>query len=200
MSQLPPMSPPPPQPPQKKGISTGAIIAIIAGVLVVLAIPVIVLLVAILLPALSHARDAAQQVACANNMRVIGIALESYTLESRGVLPPSLELLVEGQFITPGGLVCPTLDADADEVMHLPLKEQAAWAARHGNYIYVPVDRRGMYDPEAILLYDPPGNHRKGINILFGDRHTEFVSTARAMELLNAQELDVSAFEAARAR
>jgi prepilin-type processing-associated H-X9-DG protein len=47
-------------------------------------IGIISVLIGILLPALSRARDQAKTVQCANNMRQIGIAINAYTSENRG--------------------------------------------------------------------------------------------------------------------
>lgn len=51
-------------------------------------IAVIAVLVAILLPALNRARQQAQMIVCASNLRQIGIACAMYTQENRGYLVP----------------------------------------------------------------------------------------------------------------
>ncbi|MFA9480450.1 type II secretion system protein [Phycisphaerales bacterium AB-hyl4] len=51
-------------------------------------ITIIALLVAILLPALARAREAAQATRCLSNQRQIGIALAGYQAESSGFFPP----------------------------------------------------------------------------------------------------------------
>ena len=53
-------------------------------------IGIIALLISILLPALNKARQAAQTIKCASNMRQIAQALMLYINDSRGVLPPSV--------------------------------------------------------------------------------------------------------------
>ncbi len=50
-------------------------------------IGIIALLVSILLPALSRAREAAKQTACLSNLRQLGLAFVMYTNESHGVMP-----------------------------------------------------------------------------------------------------------------
>jgi prepilin-type N-terminal cleavage/methylation domain-containing protein/prepilin-type processing-associated H-X9-DG protein len=52
-------------------------------------IGIIAILISILLPALSRARESANTVQCASNMRQIGIALRMYCNENGGAVPPA---------------------------------------------------------------------------------------------------------------
>jgi prepilin-type processing-associated H-X9-DG protein len=52
-------------------------------------IGIISALIAMLLPALNKARDAAKKVSCASNLRQVGLALQMYANDNKGQLPPS---------------------------------------------------------------------------------------------------------------
>ena len=52
-------------------------------------ISIIALLVSILLPALKHARAAAEQIACASNLKQLDLAFAVYANDRDGYLPPS---------------------------------------------------------------------------------------------------------------
>jgi prepilin-type N-terminal cleavage/methylation domain-containing protein/prepilin-type processing-associated H-X9-DG protein len=63
-------------------------------------IGIIALLISILLPALSRAREAAARVVCSSNMRQIGTGIAMYLAENRGTYPP---LWYVGDYATSGG-------------------------------------------------------------------------------------------------
>ncbi|MBI2434200.1 MAG: DUF1559 domain-containing protein [Candidatus Hydrogenedentes bacterium] len=97
-------------------------------------IAIIGILAAILLPALSRAREAARRASCQNNLKQMGVILKMYTGESRGeMFPPfqmwkndacdrrdSLEVAVDARSIFPeyltddNVLVCPS-DSQAEQ-------------------------------------------------------------------------------------
>ena len=52
-------------------------------------VAIIAVLVAILLPALSRARESAHKAVCASNLRQLGIALKMYMDDNSGKLPPN---------------------------------------------------------------------------------------------------------------
>ncbi len=65
-------------------------------------IGIIALLIAILLPALGKAREAANSVVCLSNARQIGTALQMYVVASKGVLPIHYRDPAGNSNITPG--------------------------------------------------------------------------------------------------
>ena len=53
-------------------------------------IGIIAVLISVLLPALNRARETSRRVACASNMRQIGLAIANYIVDSKGTYPPLL--------------------------------------------------------------------------------------------------------------
>ncbi|MCC6423253.1 MAG: hypothetical protein IT447_07215 [Phycisphaerales bacterium] len=90
-------------------------------------IGIIALLISILLPSLNKARRAAQAVACASNMRQVGIAMQFYVNDTKGMYPLSFQyrtasyypdfvstairwddlLIIKGYIANSGILLCP---------------------------------------------------------------------------------------------
>lgn len=71
-------------------------------------IGIIAVLVSILLPALGRARESANALKCASNLRSIGQAMASYTAENRGVFPAAyiyVGMYVNGNVQTPDAAI-----------------------------------------------------------------------------------------------
>jgi len=156
-----------------------AIAGIILGSLSMIMTPC---MISILLPSLNRARETANRVKCASNMRQIGTALMIYGSANGGQYPPDLATLTANTPLTLNTLTCPSSnDTPAANAGQLGVPG-------HLSYVYVP-GLTTSASADAILLYEPLTNHtRDGINILFGDGHVEFLQRAAAEPMIKAVE------------
>ncbi len=133
------------------------------------------LMVAILLPALSHTRELAKRAICAANLHGIGQATALYVGENMDVFPPTLQHLIEaGQ---PEDIfVCPS-DEDAEPF----------------DYFYLATDSNAPGN--TLMACDFEGNHDDYRNMLRADFSTMNVDEEEFEALL--QEPQNAAFAAA---
>ena len=148
-----------PQVDHGKGFAIGGIVT--GAVSLLSSLIVLPLMIAILLPSLSVARETAKQAVCAANLRAVEAALLEY-VEKHGQEPPNLTALVDENMLDPRGLICPSVNPAVNQM--LPF----IWTRN------VDCD-----DAENIIAYEPIQNHNgDGGNVLFCDGHVEFVLEA----------------------
>jgi prepilin-type processing-associated H-X9-DG protein len=174
-----------------KGMAIGGIVT---GGLSLLCVPA--LLISILLPSLNRAREAANRIKCASNMRQIGLGLKLYANEFGGreyKYPPDLAHVLVSQDITADVFVCPS--SNDDRMPQGTPVAQYAQLLQHGSgccsYIYVP----GLTDSapaDAVLLYEPIANHDgDGANFLFADGHVDWLTAPMATSFIKQIEQGV---------
>lgn len=156
-----------------RGLAIGGVVT---GGISVLMVPV---MIAILLPALSHARDLSKRAVCASNLQGIGQALYIYASENNEMFPDASAdwqaCLAGGGYTTSQQFVCPS-------------------TAGFGNsYQYVPGYGTAS-DPAQIIVFEDLINHQgQGGNILYLDGHAAWVPSPQfeadiaAIKLPNGQ-------------
>ncbi len=141
------------------------------------------MMVSILLPSLNRARETANRVKCASNMRQIGQAMLLYSNENRRQYPPDLGTLVTTQDISPEVFACPSSSTSLPAAIRgAAPAQQAAWVNENAAYVYLlPPGTTMNLNPEIVVLHERLDNHdHDGMNLLFADGHVEFMNMPAA--------------------
>jgi prepilin-type processing-associated H-X9-DG protein len=151
------------------------------------------MLVAILLPSLNRARETANRVKCAANLRSLGQGCLLYANENQGKYPPDLGTLatyMDGMGVVRGTVfTCPTaVTAPPANLAALPIDQYAGWVVDNSSYIYLGGGKTSGARPEIVIMYEKPEDHGDGINMLFADGHVEYQRMPAAMELIQKQQ------------
>ncbi|MDH3582915.1 MAG: DUF1559 domain-containing protein [Phycisphaerae bacterium] len=139
--------------------------------------------VAIVLPAMSNARQVARRTVSMSNLRQMGVGMMIYAADHDG-FPPDLGTLIKNGTISMQVCIDPRTGKKVP--VHLrTLKDQAVWINDHADYVYRAGKVKPDSPPNTILMYEKLGPHnRQSINILFADGHVESVNSGRARRLL----------------
>jgi predicted Zn finger-like uncharacterized protein/prepilin-type processing-associated H-X9-DG protein len=143
------------------------------------------LIFAVMAPSLGGARQAANQVKCASNLRQIGIAILLYANDNQGHYPDSLDQLLLTQDITAPVFVCPSSkDSTATGATTQAIATNLNTGG-HLSYVYVGKGLTNSAGPTTIVAYEPLSNHANtGSNVLYGDGSVRFVSQPQAGQII----------------
>jgi prepilin-type processing-associated H-X9-DG protein len=136
-------------------------------------------MVSILLPSLNRAREQANRIKCASNMRQIGQAIMIYANENRGAFPADLDVVLKNGDVTSIVFVCP---ASSDTAA--PAGSTLA-SGPHSSYVYVGQGLTYTAASNVVVLYEPLTTHRNdGTNVLFADGHVDWIPAAQATKMV----------------
>lgn len=151
---------------------------------------VLLLLISLFIPGGQRARETAQRIKCASNLRQIGSAALLYASHNQGLLPPDLFVIQSEGDLPPYVLGCPSSDHD-DPSGSTPAEIKASiLSGDHLGYAWVGAGLSiDHLDDNIVLAFDlerhvPKDAERTtGINVLFPDGHSDFVTepTAKAI-------------------
>jgi len=131
-------------------------------------------------PALSRARQRAQEVECASNLRQLSMAMFMYTSSNKNFVPPDLDALLP--FLGPTGAagICTCPEAAAHGVPPATVGKAASYS-----YVYVHpgVQRINQIRGAAttVAAFEPLANHGgRSVNLVYWDGHVEILQGAAA--------------------
>jgi hypothetical protein len=156
-----------------------AVIGWTVGVLVVL-----VLLAAFLTPSLGRARESANRVKCASNLRQIGQAAFLYANDHGGQLPPDLATILQTQDITAEVFVCASSNVDKATGATTQQVVASMLAGDHLSYAWAGTGLTTAAPADVVLAFDLERHVPKdsetttGINVLLMDGSVAFVNEA----------------------
>jgi prepilin-type processing-associated H-X9-DG protein len=142
------------------------------------------LMASIMLPSLNRARETANRVKCASNLRQIGQAILLYSNDTKGSYPPDLGTLIKTEDVTAEVFVCP--DTNTHPPPNMSPDDAADWVNKNSDYIYIGAGLRQGAGRDVVVCYEKDDNHGgDGINVLFGDGHVEFLKLDQAHKFIN---------------
>jgi predicted Zn finger-like uncharacterized protein/prepilin-type processing-associated H-X9-DG protein len=146
-------------------------------------------LISILLPALNHAREQANRIKCASNMRLLGQNMMMYANNNNGHFPDKLEDVLQiDPSIPPTTFVCPSDDKSPPSAASVQAEAHEISTGQHCSFIYVGKDLTTSASADTVLLYEPlTDHHSEGIYALFADGHVDWLKQSDARSVLDQQ-------------
>lgn len=168
----------------KRPKTTGAIVGwSVVGLLMLLAA------VSCLLPSLGRARESANRVKCASNLKQIGQAALLYSTENRNHYPSDFVMLLATQDLVPGVFTCPSSNVDKATGPTTQAVIDEIHRGRHLSYAWTGGGLLNSAPADVVLAFDLENHQPRdsavgvGINVLLGDGTVRFVDeqTAKAI-------------------
>lgn len=177
-------SPPPPP-----GTGTRKVLIIVLACVLGIGLFLCVCLSSILIPSLGRAREQANRVKCASNLRQIGQAAQLFANDHNGNFPDTPEQLLAHSDLESIVFVCPSSNDTAAPGADSRTQAANLRAGGHLSYVYVGKGLSVTSGPgatgKAVVAYEALTNHANGgINVLYSDGHVEFVPPQQAMQLI----------------
>jgi hypothetical protein len=143
----------------------------------------LLLMLSIIIPVLSRAREIANRVECAQNLRQIERAIVTYTNNNNGSYPPDLGTLYKDQQLDLHLFCCP--DTNTSPPPNMSVDQAAQWVNQNSDYIYLGAGLTSPAPANTLVIYEKDQDHAPaGNNILYGDGRVVFLPTAKVHQLI----------------
>jgi prepilin-type processing-associated H-X9-DG protein len=145
---------------------------------------------AIMMPRMGRAREPANRIKCASNLRQIGYGIALYANENNGLCPPDLATVLNTQDLTSEVFVCPSTDHErAVAPTTAPWRMADLPAGKHLSYVYLGAGQNlNKLPAKWVMAYDLSTKHHsrtreaprdRGVNVLFADGAVDYVPNAQ---------------------
>ncbi|HSU67274.1 MAG TPA: H-X9-DG-CTERM domain-containing protein [Tepidisphaeraceae bacterium] len=140
-------------------------------------------MIATLLPSLNRAREQANRVKSASNLRQIGLAAVMYANNNKGKLPDDFKAMIVEEDLVPQVFVNPR---GGDMPAIPPNKDQwPEWVEEHSDYVWLGKGKSvTTAGPETVIAHEKLEENPEGVNLLFGDGHVEWMPASGARETI----------------
>ncbi len=147
-------------------------------------------MMSILLPALNKAREQANRVKSASNLRQIGLAGLMYANAQNGKFPQDLGALFETQDLSPVVFVNPSTKTELPpDFGNLTKPQQKKWIDDNSDYMWLGAGKSSTGGADVVIACEKPEGSTVGLNMLFADGHVDFVAPMpEAMQRIQAAE------------
>jgi prepilin-type processing-associated H-X9-DG protein len=138
--------------------------------------------ISVLLPSLNRAREQANRVKSASNLRQIGMAGMIYANENKGKFPDDAGTVLLGGDITAEVFVSPRTGTAVPRGLEGDALKN--WANEQSDYVWLGKGKTTNATSEEVLAYEKPERVTDGINVLYADGHVDWVSMPQAMQMI----------------
>ncbi len=139
--------------------------------------------ISMLLPALNRAREQANRVKSASNLKLIGLASLMYANAHQGQFPPSLGVMMQQEELTPQVFLSPRSSRNPPPAP-ADAREKMAWVNDNSDYVYVGANKTSRSPATAVVAYEKLDENTEEVNVLFADGRVEFLTMEDANRVI----------------
>lgn len=143
------------------------------------------ILISLMLPALNRAREQANRVKSASNLRQIGLGAVMYANNHDQKFPPDLGTIAADEDLAPSVFMNPRIDHGPAPAAPRDPKQLARWVNQHSDYVWTGAGKSVTVPADVIIAYEKPEQNAEGINLLFANGSVAFLPMQEANKLIH---------------
>jgi len=160
--------------------------------MILVVVGVVFLLISIMLSSMCGSRELSRRVRCASNMKQIGLAAIMWANDHGGKFPDDLDTLIAHEDLPSAIFNCPSSSATPAQGPTTQAVLDDFHQEGRLSYVYIGKGLTTQSPADAVVMYELPDNHKDddmsitselssgkkvhGMNVLYADGHTEWIS------------------------